>query len=107
MVEIIDRLTYLSVKNNKPELLKKLGKLVGGDENMLLDDCEAANKIISDKIEDYMKQGTIVGDLKKYSNIFSNDMIKIEFSDTARIMVRKIMEYKDVIEENIERMHDM
>lgn len=104
MIEIIDRLTYLSIKDNRPELLQKLNKLVSENGQMSLLECsdEVANKIISDKIERCMKQGTIVGDFRKFAEIFSDDKVEIEFSDTIRIMVAKIMEHRDTIKRNIE-----
>ena len=72
MIEIIDRLTYLSIKNNRPELLQKLNKLVSENGQVSFLECndEVANKIILEKIEKCMKQGTIVGDIRKFSEIF-------------------------------------
>ena len=104
MIEIIDRLTYLSIKDNRPELLQKLNKLVSEKGQVSFLECndEVANKIILEKIEKCMKQGTIVGDFRKFAEIFSDG--KVEFSDTIRIMVAKIMEQRDTIKRNIESM---
>ena len=51
-----------------------------------------------------MKQGTIVGDFRKFAEIISDGKVEIEFSDTIRIMVAKIMEQRDTIKRNIESM---
>ena len=53
MIEIIDRLTYLSIKDNRPELLQKLNKLVSEKGQVSFLECndEVANKIILEKIE--------------------------------------------------------
>ena len=106
MIEIIDRLTYLSIKDNRPELLQKLNKLVSEKGQVPFLECndEVANKIILEKIEKCMKQGTIVGDFRKFAEIFSDGKVEIEFSDTIRIMVAKIMEQRDTIKRNIESM---
>ena len=105
MIEIIDRLTYLSIKDNRPELLQKLNKLVSENGHVSFLECndEVANKIILEKIEKCMKQGTI-GDFRKFAEIFSDGKVEIEFSDTIRIMVAKIMEQRDTIKRNIESM---
>ena len=106
MIEIIDRLTYLSIKDNRPELLQKLNKLVSEKGQVSFLECndEVANKIILEKIEKCMKQGMIVGDFRKFAEIFSDGKVEIEFSDTIRIMVAKIMEQRDTIKRNIESM---
>ena len=75
MIEIIDRLTYLSIKDNRPELLQKLNKLVSEKGQVSFLEC-------NDEV----------------------GKVEIEFSDTIRIMVAKIMEQRDTIKRNIESM---
>lgn len=106
MTEIFNRLDFDSAKLKKPNILKKLDNLVLEDASLSLvnmDEAEA-NRIISHKIESCMKQQTVIGAFMYFTKKFSDRTVKLESSDTIKMMVSKIMKNIDIIKKNIAAM---
>lgn len=103
---IFIRLNFDVAKSNKPDLLKKLDCLVmGANARSLLDmDVDEANKVIFHKMDQCMKQGDILGDFLYFAERFSEGTVTIDYADTVKMMVSKIMENRDVIKKNIRKL---
>lgn len=103
---IFNRLNFDVAKSSKPDLLKKLDRLVmGSNVRSLLDmDVDEANRVISRKMDECMKQEDVLGDFLYFAERFSEGTVTIDYADTVKMMVSKIMENRDVIKKNIHKL---
>lgn len=103
---IFNRLNFDVAKSSKPDLLKKLDRLViGSNVRSLLDmDVDEANRVISRKMDQCMKQEDVLGDFLYFAERFSEGTVTIDYADTVKMMVSKIMENRDVIKKNIYKL---
>lgn len=103
---IFSRLNFEMAKSRRPDLLKKLDRFVmGSNARSLLDmDVDEANKVISHKMDECMKQDDVLGDFLYFAERFSEGTVTIDYADTVKMMVSKIMENRDVIKKNIQKL---
>ena len=106
MARIFIRLNFDVAKSNKPELLKKLDRLVmESSARSLLDmDVDEANRVISHKMDQCMKQYDVLGDFLYFAERFSEGTVTINYAATVKMMVSKIMANRDVIRRNIHKL---
>lgn len=102
MTQIIYKLEYDIAVSEKKDTLLKLGRLVLDSNKSIMNmDVNELNEAIEKKLNKCMGQNSILSDFKYFADKYSEGNVKIEYSDTVKMMVKKIVANKKLIRQNI------